>query len=93
MTSQARSSTEWPLDVQSRGRPLTEAEAQFADALETLFAESCHDFTQVAAGLTRLGISSPGNGSTSWSVDSLFEELHAINAKLDAAFDEDGYGA
>ncbi len=82
---------QFPLDVQSRGRPLTEAEQAFADALETIFASGVHDMQAVADALTAAGIEAPGGGK--WSAESLVGHLAAINRELDAAFEEDGYGA
>lgn len=82
-----------PLDVQSRGRDLSAAETHFADTLETLFAEGCHDFGQLATRLNELGVEAPVSGSVNWTIETLGDELRAINAQLDAAFEENGYGA
>ncbi|MBX2840041.1 MAG: hypothetical protein KTR35_24510 [Gammaproteobacteria bacterium] len=93
MVPEAERQSELPLDVQSRGRPLTEAEMKFADSLETVFADGCHDFAQVANRLTEMNVIAPVSGSSSWSVSSLLEELQQINSQLDKAFEESGYGA
>lgn len=85
--------SELPMDVQSRGRSLSEAEQHFADALESIFTDGCHDFEQVAARLSELEVKSPSSGASHWTLDSLTEELRAINAQLDSAFEEHGYGA
>ncbi len=81
----------FPLDVQSRGRPLTESEQAFADALEAAFASGIHDLNAVADALNASDIDAPGGGT--WTVDVLVGHLADINRDLDAAFEEDGYGA
>lgn len=80
-----------PLDVQSRGRPLTESEQALADALEAAFANNIHDLDAVAATLTEAGIEPPAG--LTWSAETLVEHLARINRDLDAAFEENGYGA
>lgn len=82
---------QFPLDIQSRGRPLTADEQAFADALETIFATGVHDMPAVAEALTEAGIKAP-NGDR-WTADSLVDHLAAINRDLDKSFEEDGYGA
>ncbi len=83
----------FPLDTQSRGRELTADEQAFADALEAIFKEGTHDMDAVAAALSAGNVKAPGDGSTSWTQNSLLAELEAINASLDAAHEENGYGA
>ncbi len=82
-----------PLDVQSRGRNLSEAESAFADALEKIFATGVTDMANVAEELTAARVVTPGAGDRTWTVSILQNELEAINASLDAAHNEDGYGA
>ena len=93
MASAAERQMNAPLDVQSRGRPLTEAETLFANALESVFTDGCHDFAQVATRLNELKVVAPNRGDSTWTAVSLEEELHAINSQLDVAFAEQGYGA
>ena len=93
MTSQADRRSASALDVQSRGRELHELELQFANVLESIFAEGCHDFTQIAARLTELEVQAPNSGSVKWDLESLGKELRNINSQLDAAFEKNGYGA
>ena len=93
MTSAAERQLNSPLDVQSRGRSLTETEIRFANALESVFAEGCHDFNQVAQRLTSLQVIAPNRGNSTWTVQSLEEELRTINTQLDDAFAKNGYGA
>ena len=81
----------FPLDVQSRGRPLTEAEEAFADALEGIFAKGIHDLDAVAKALTEAGVTPPDGKA--WTAKSLTDHLASINRELDAAFEENGYGA
>jgi hypothetical protein len=78
---------------QSRGRPLTEAESAFAQALTAIFGEKIHDFAAVAAELGKRGVTAPVSGRTDWTLDLLAAELKAINADLDAAYQDHGYGA
>lgn len=81
------------LDVQSRGRELTDAEQAMASALEEIFASGCHDMADVASRLTAMNIAMPSGAASEWSVETLAAELATINAQLDAAFEEHGYGA
>ena len=91
MTPKSTLKDQFPLDVQSRGRPLTDAEQAFADALEAIFASGVHGMEAVAAELTAAGIEPPG--SDGWTSQSLIRHLAAINRELDEAFEESGYGA
>lgn len=93
MVSRSEQSDRFPLDVQSRGRALTETEQAFADALEAIFADNIHDMEAVAEALADRSIEAPVAGGTSWTLDLLQTELSAINKSLDDAFDESGYGA
>jgi hypothetical protein len=78
---------------QSLGRAITPQEAALAEALSATFATGTHDFAAVAEALTRGGIVAPRSGRTDWSEGLLADELAAINADLDAAYEANGYGA
>ncbi|MEX0346564.1 MAG: recombinase-like helix-turn-helix domain-containing protein [Rhizobiaceae bacterium] len=93
MTPRSARNEIYPLDIQSRGRELSPDEQAFADALEAIFKEGTHDMDAVAEALAAGGIKAPGSGKVDWSQDILLSELKAINASLDAAFEENGYGA
>ena len=79
--------------VQCRGRMLNELEQSFADALEATFAQGIHDMKEVAENLSTLGVKAPESGDATWSVEILSHELQQLNSSLDAAYEEDGYGA
>ncbi len=93
MVPRAELAANLPLDRQSRGRELTAPEQDFAEALEAVFAQQVHDMAAVAQALERAGVRAPIAGGTHWDVGRLASELAAINASLDAAFKENGYGA
>ena len=93
MSSPAALAADRPLDVQSRGRELSDGEQRFAAALEEIFSQGCHNWAQVADSLNERQIASPGGGDIHWSVETLEAELTALNAQLDLAFAEHGYGA
>ena len=93
MISRKDLAAQFPLDTQSRGRALTKREQGFAAALEKVFAQGIHDFADVAAALAAANVIAPISGATRWDVDTLGAELAAINASLDDAFEENGYGA
>lgn len=78
---------------QSLGRVLTEAERDFATALEAAFASGLSDFDDVAGALNVKGAVAPSDGATEWSAERLQRELQALNADLDLAYAEGGYGA
>jgi hypothetical protein len=78
---------------QCRGRALDEREQALADALMSVYGEGSRDFTATAAGLAERGVIAPRSGRTDWNEQLLTEELTAINAELDAAYEADGYGA
>ena len=81
------------LGHQSRGRPLSEAEAGLADAMMAIYADGTHDPAALAEALVERGIAAPRSGRTDWDVDLLADELAALNADLDAAYAENGFGA
>ena len=70
---------------QSLARPLSEAEAKLADALEDVFKAGATDFLDVARELDERGVMAPG-GAPAWTPDTLHAELAAINSSLDAAY-------
>jgi len=78
---------------QSRGRPLTESEQALAVALERIFATGEHDFEGVARALQEQGVRRPSGATDSWTAATLEDELKTINASLDAAYAEHGFGA
>lgn len=78
---------------QSLGRPLTDAEAALAAALMEIFGTGTRDFAGVAAALGGRGLVAPVSGRTDWTEALLAQELAALNADLDAAYLEHGYGA
>jgi len=78
---------------QCQGRPLSDAEIALKDALMEVFAAGTHDFTRVAAELASRGVPAPVSGRTDWTEALLLQELSAINADLDAAYRDHGYGA
>ena len=93
MESPAAQAAARPLDVQSRGRKLNTNEQEFADALEAVFKTGVHDMDQVAVKLIEAGVISPLDGASDWTATSLHEVLKSINASLDEAHQENGYGA
>ena len=93
LSERARDTGRPALAHQSRGRELSTEEAALAEALMTIYADGVHDFAQVASELGRRAVVAPISGRTDWSADLLGAELAAINADLDAAYAEHGYGA
>ncbi|MEL6233763.1 MAG: recombinase-like helix-turn-helix domain-containing protein [Pseudomonadota bacterium] len=93
LSARARDTGRADLAHQSRGRALSAAEQAFAAALMEVFASGQHDFAAVAAALAEAGVPAPLSGRTDWTEALLAEELAAINADLDAAYQADGYGA
>ncbi|MCB1311226.1 MAG: hypothetical protein KDK53_00865 [Maritimibacter sp.] len=93
LSERARETGRPALGNQCRGRPLTPAEDAFADALMAIYGTGQHDFTAVAALLAERAVVAPISGRTDWDLALLEAELKAINADLDAAYAEAGYGA
>lgn len=93
LSQRARDTSRPALAHQSRGRPLTEAEQALATALMEIMGRGVHDFDRVAEALAARGLKAPLSGRGDWSADLLRTELAAINADLDAAYAEHGYGA
>jgi hypothetical protein len=78
---------------QSLGRALSPQEEALADALMEIYAGGASGPEAVAAALAQKGVICPSTGSTEWTADSLARELAALNADLDAAYQENGFGA
>ena len=93
LSQRARDTSRPALAHQSLGRPLTEAETALAEALMAIMGEREHDFAEVAKQLSQRGITAPVSGRSDWDLALLTEELTALNADLDAAYAEAGYGA
>ncbi|MEW5422733.1 recombinase-like helix-turn-helix domain-containing protein [Amorphus sp. 3PC139-8] len=81
------------LKNQSRGRPLTEAEATLAADLESIYERGIHDFAVVVDELNKKGTRRPSGDTGAWTLDVFEAELKAINASHDAAYEENGIGA
>ena len=80
------------LPYQSRGRPLTPAEEALADALMEVYSGGAVGPDAVAAALAQKGIASPMSGSTDWTGERVASELAALNADLDQAYQDNGFG-
>lgn len=93
LSQRARDTSRPALAHQSLGRPLSEPEQALAAALMEVMGTREHDFAAVAAALKAKGLAAPVSGRTDWDLALLESELKAINADLDAAYAENGYGA
>ena len=93
LSERARDTSRPALAHQCRGRELTQAEAALAEGLMAAYGAVGHDFAKVAAELSARGVTAPKSGRTDWDEALLADELKAINAELDAAYAEQGYGA
>jgi len=92
--SQGAQDTSRPaLGRQSCGRALTDAEMALAEAMMEIYGTGISDPAGLAAGLVEKGVSAPMTGRSDWTADLLAEELAAINADLDVAYQDSGYGA
>lgn len=80
------------LPHQSLGRELTAVEESLADALMEIYATGATGPEAVAAELTERGVVSPSSGKTEWTAKGLARELAALNADLDSAYEENGFG-
>jgi hypothetical protein len=76
---------------QSLGRPLSAAEEAFADALMQLYADGVETPEAIAEGLNKLAIAPLSSDANSWTAELLHQELQALNADLDKAYQENGY--
>lgn len=93
LSDRAKDTSRPMLAHQCQGRALAAQEMALADALMDIYRTDGHDFDQVAAALQTRGIAAPKSGQTDWTKALLAAELAAINADLDAAYAEHGYGA
>ena len=93
LSQRARDTSRPALANQSLGRPLTETEQAFAAALMEIMGTRQHDFDGIAAELTARGVTAPVSGRSDWDLALLGQELATLNADLDAAYAEHGYGA
>jgi hypothetical protein len=93
LSQRARDTSRPALAHQCRGRALAANEAALAEALMEVYGTGTHEFAAVARALAAKGVVAPKSGRTDWSEALLAEELGAINAELDAAYAESGYGA
>lgn len=93
LSRRALDSSRPALAHQCRGRELKTAEATLAEALMEIYSGGTHDYAAVAAALAVQGVVAPKSGRTDWTEALLAEELAAINAELQAAYAEQGYGA
>ena len=78
---------------QSRGRPLSAVEDRFADALMAIYAEGVTGEAAIAAALAARDVVRPSSDRADWTADNLATELRSLNADLDAAYQENGFGA
>lgn len=93
LSQRARDTSRPALAHQSLGRPLSEAEKALAAAMMEIMGARAEGFAAVAAQLRARGLVAPVSGRTDWDEALLMAELSAINADLDAAYLEHGYGA
>ena len=91
--AEARASGRPELANQCRGRALSEAEERFADALMAVYSEGAMGEAAVAAALAAKGVLRPSSDKADWTADTLAAELKSLNAGLDAAYQENGFGA
>lgn len=93
LSQRAQDTSRPALAHQSRGRDLTETETALAEAMMEVYGSGVTDAAGLAAGLADKGVIAPISGRSDWTAELLAEELAAINADLDAAYLEHGYGA
>lgn len=93
LSQRARDTSRPALAHQCRGRAIAPSEAALAAALMEIYGTGSHDYAAVAQALTTKGVVAPKSGRSDWNEALLGEELAAINADLDAAYAEHGYGA
>jgi hypothetical protein len=92
--AEAQAATDRPeLAHQSLGRPLDAAEDALARAMMDIYGAGATTLEEVARGLTARAVQAPISGRTDWDAELLHEELRAANQSLDAAYQENGYGA
>ncbi len=93
MMAAARAAGRPELANQSRGRALSQAEDDFAEALMAIYGEGISGEADLAAALAARGVARPSSGTPDWTAETLAAELQVINADLDAAYLENGFGA
>lgn len=93
LSQRAKDTTRAELAHQSLGRDLTGSEKALAVALMDIMAAPQHDYAQIAAEMTKRGITAPASGRTDWDAALLEKELSTLNKNLDEAYAENGYGA
>lgn len=93
LAQRAADTSRLALAHQCRGRELEPQEADFATVLMEVYDAVGHEYHAVATALTERGFAAPVSGRTDWTADLVHDELVAINAALDAAYAEHGYGA
>lgn len=93
MMAAARAAGRPELAHQGRGRPLTTAEDGFADALMAIYGEGITGEAALAEALTARAVIRPSSGKPDWTAETLAAELRAINADLDTAYLENGFGS
>ncbi len=93
LMAEERASGRPELAHQCQGRALSDAEDRLADALMAAYGEGASEETSLAEALVAKGVVRPSIGKTDWSADTLAAELQALNADLDAAYHENGFGA
>ncbi|TDK41137.1 recombinase-like helix-turn-helix domain-containing protein [Antarcticimicrobium luteum] len=93
LSQQAHDTGRPALANQCQGRALSAEEATLAEALMDIYGSGTHDFSAVASALADKKVTAPISGRTDWTEALLAEELTAINADLDAAYEANGYGA
>lgn len=77
---------------QSLGREATPEEEAFADALMRIYARGVSGPEGVAAALSEEGVVSPVSGKTNWTAENVAADLAALNADLDKAYEQNGFG-
>ena len=93
LSQRARDTSRPALAHQSLGRPMSQDELTLADAMMTIMSSRAPDFAAVAEALRERGIRAPVSGRSDWDLALLQDELAALNADLDTAYAEHGYGA
>lgn len=93
LSQRARDTTRPALAHQTQGRGLTATEQDLADAMMQIMGSGAQDFSAVAEALRQRAVQAPVTGRVDWDLDLLQAELAALNADLDVAYAEHGYGA
>lgn len=93
MMAAARAAGRPELANQSRGRPLTKAEDDLAEALMAIYGQGVTSQAALAEALVARAVIRPSSGRPDWTAETLAAELKALNADLDAAYLENGFGA